>query len=477
MKTEPSYDIVEMIDDDVDLWGNRLTDGTSDDAGGRFRWAGPAAAAALIAIVGYGVISSAIQTDPNVSPAAPGVISTQYYVANAPPGFALYAAEDRDGAGALASDFADNGPAQLWATVDASGTHGSWFVVSEGTHHATGRNAYRTLVDDIEVVIEREPSSRLSRVSFTKNGVPIEITALGWADRQLVRLVRAVNVDPTAVWFSDNFFETDHKRILDADPALALLGSPVARVEYRSGADVTADHFTITVADNNLVDRPTVEKFALGPAGTFSVREDTAVVGQSVVDPDLSIVQWHDDDRLITISGNVDAQFLQSIAPTVHLTSRDDVRDQLAALSGSVTPAQPTRETIGADSLADGSWWSVEVSPLGAADTNAGYLWWISRLSDSIRRYEPRASLPSGGPTIETFVENGTAYVLAKVPRSMLGAELHVNPTGLPSIVVPFLDVDAKLPDLFAAVAVVEPVPFAAQIVDGFGRQAAFWPS
>ncbi len=58
----------------------------------------------------------------------------------------------------------------------------------------------------------------------------------------------------------------------------------------------------------------------------------------------------------------------------------------------------------------------------------------------------------------------------------MTGAELHLNPTGLPSIVTPFLDIDPSMPDEFAAAAFVEPVPFTVQILDTNRAEVAYWP-
>ena len=127
------------------------------------------------------------------------------------------------------------GPAQLWATPGASATVGSWFLVSLGHRHATGANSYRTVVDDIEVTIEHDPPTGQARLSFTKDGQDFEITALGWLDRQLVRLVRSVSVHAAAIEFSDQFFTTDHKLIMSADPSIAILGSPVSRVAYATG--------------------------------------------------------------------------------------------------------------------------------------------------------------------------------------------------------------------------------------------------
>ncbi len=480
MKTEPSPEIVEMIDDEGDAFADRLATRTSSDAVGGLRWIGPAAAVALMAVVGYGVVSSAVSSHTKATRSTPGLIDAQYYVADPPSGFVLYLAEDREQAGAPPSHFAASGPAQLWATNNATGTQGSWFVVAKGAHHATGRNGYRTLVDGIEVVIERNPSSRQSRVSFTKNGTAVEITAFGWLDRQLVRLVRSVSIDGSVINFSSEFFASDHRRILNADPAVALLGLPVAHVGYTTDLPPSlADRFTITVAGDNVVDRATVTKFAISHTATFAVGDHPAVVGESVADPTMSVAQWRDEEALITVTGNIDPQRLQAIAETVHRSSDDAVRKQLVDLSSVEAEARPfggPPKQISGGRLDDGFAWAIQVSARDAEQPAAGYVWWISRPGPPPQRTDLRPSLPSGGPTIETYVEDGRTYVVAKVPRSMTGAELHVNPTGLPSIVTPFLDIDPNMPDEFAAAAFVEPVPFAVQILDSSGAPVASWP-
>ena len=85
------------------------------------------------------------------------------------------------------------------------------------------------------------------------------------------------------------------------------------------------------------------------------------------------------------------------------------------------------------------------MSARDANDETAGYLWWIGQPGDSAAPTERRISLPGGAPTIETLVEHGRTYVLAKVPRSMDGAVLHVNPTGLASSLSPLLDINPDL--------------------------------
>jgi hypothetical protein len=137
---------------------------------------------------------------------------------------------------------------------------------------------------------------------------------------------------------------------------------------------------------------------------------------------------------------------------------------------------QSPRSTIVAGSLPDGTQWDIEVSARDDADETSGYLWWIGQPGDSGVPTETRVSLPGGPPTIETLVEHGRTYVFAKVPRSIPGAELHVNPTGLASTVSPMLDIDPHLGDVFTATVFFEPVPFSARIVDGNGVTVATWP-
>ena len=116
------------------------------------------------------------------------------------------------------------------------------------------------------------------------------------------------------------------------------------------------------------------------------------------------------------------------------------------------------------------------MSARNVSEESAGYVWWIGQPGDAAVPSETRASLPGGAPTIETYVEHGRTYVFAKVPRSIQGAELHVNPTGLPSSVSPLLDINPRLGDQFTATVFFQPVPFTAEIVDGNGVAVASWP-
>jgi len=482
VSVESPPELVEMIDDEWDVFGDHSFDLAGNrrgaDAGGS-RWVGPAAAIALIAIVGYGIISPSATSTATPAPRILGLIKAQYYVADPPSGFDMYLAEARDDSPAAARDLGEGGPAQLWATDGASATEGSWFVVSSGSHHATGENSYRTIVDGIEVVIEHDPPTGQSRLAFTKDGHPLEITALGWVDRQLVRLVRSVSVDDSELRFSDRFFETDHKHILDSDPAAALFGLRVAKVGYTTGLPASlAQNITITVGGDNIVDQSKVLKFALFNTTSFDVGDLPATVGQSVADPTVSVAQWQDGDRIITMQGNAGAQQLEAIAKTVHESSKRSVRKQLdGTKAAEVAALRVPRKTIASGMLGDGWPWTIQVSTRNPFNASDGYLWWIGQPGDSAQPSETHISLPTGKPTIETIVEHGRTYVLAKVPLSMTGAQLHINPTGLPSTVVPLLPIDPSLADNFTATVFSEPVPFSARIVDRSGATVASWPT
>jgi len=479
VKVEPAPDLIEMIDDNGDPFGERRASPQPvDTPPGGSRWVGPVAAAVLLAMVGYGVVSSTIDAHKKSAPTAPHLVKPQFYVADPPSQFHMYLAEQRGDGATHAADFADNGAAQLWATDGASATTGSWFVVSLGHRHATGANSYRTIVDDIEVTIEHDPPTGQARLSFSKDGQAFEITALGWIDLQLIRLVRAVDVNDAAIQFNDDFFATDHKRIMFADPSAALFGVPVARVGYATGLPAAlAQAFTITVSGDDVADSDNVARFALSDVGSFSIGDTPAIVGRSVADPTVWVAQWRSDGRLITMQGNVDSAQMQTIAESVRKSTDDEVHRSLDTTFAAPLPGlQSPPSTIVAGTLADGTRWDIEVSPRNPSDESAGYVWWIGQPGDSTTPTETRLSLPGGEPTIETLVEHGRTYVFAKVPRSMSGAQLHVNPNGLASTVSPLLDIDPALGDQFTATVFFEPVPFTAHIVDGNGVTVASWP-
>jgi hypothetical protein len=162
-----------------------------------------------------------------------------------------------------------------------------------------------------------------------------------------------------------------------------------------------------------------------------------------------------------------------TIAYHVHAAPDEAVTNQVRADQPVASVLAGERHTVGSGWL-DGPW-DVRVSANPAEPTDP-YVWWIAQPSTTGTPTESRLSL-SEAPSIETLVEHDRTYVLAKVPRSMAGANLHVNITGFPSTQLLMIDVDPRLDAEFAAYAFSEAVPFTAQIVDASGQTVASWPT
>jgi hypothetical protein len=488
MKTDPTIEIIELIDDDDDGFTARPTDHTAAHDAGR-KWVGFAATAALVVAIGYGVISSAISSRTSKAPPptslAPtiatssvptvNIVSPQFYAADpVPAGFTMHFAETL-GMGGNTADFIDSTTAELWATAGATANSGSWFIVSRGTHHSTGRNAYRTVAGDTNVVVEHDLVSGQARLSFTKDGNGLEITAFGWADRQLLRLVQSAYVADSKIQFHDPFFVTDHKPLLFTDPSTALYGIPVAWVGYTTGVpESLAKSFTITVAGFPESNRGIAVRFALANTAPITIGDLPGIIGTSAVEPGLSIIQWQDGDRLITMRGNLDPQQLAAIAQTVRPGATAAVEQQVQPDPPEAAVVPVEQHTVGSGWL-DGPW----IVKVSAAPDNATewFVWWIGQPAASSTPSEGRLSLVGSGPSIETLVDHGRTYVLARVPRSMADAKLHVNRNGQAPVELAFVDADASLADEFAAYAFTEPVPFTVQIIDGDGQTVTSWPT
>ncbi|HEY7626012.1 MAG TPA: hypothetical protein VH761_03050 [Ilumatobacteraceae bacterium] len=484
----PTFEIIELIDDDEPSdHGFNHSSPLPHESGSR--WIGIAVTTALFGAIAYGVISSAISSNaakkqpPPTTAVAPTststppvsavkLVSPQFYVADqVPDGFTMHFAETL-GMGGNTADFVASGTAELWATSGANATTGSWFVVSRNTHHATGRNAYRTVADGVVVLVEHDEVSGATRLSFTKNGDRLEITAYGWADRQLLRLAHSVYVADDEIRYDSRFFTTDHKKMLDADPASAIYGLPVAWVGYTTAVPAgLAQNFSITVSSDPGVDRDIAARFALTHLGQIGSSGFTATIGQLASDPSTTVIQWHDGDRLITVRGNIDVGLLQTIALGVHPGDNTLVREQVDPDPPKVVSTEGEPRPVSSGWL-DGPWFA-EVAP--GTDGFDWFVWWIGQPSATGSPSQSRIISNGVLPRIETVVNHGKTYVLARAPRSMDDAVLHINRNGLPSVTIGFVDVGSDVPDRFAAFAFSEAVPFSAQIVSG-GGTAAMWP-
>src|SRR4051812_10223064 len=176
MKTDEALpEIIEIIDDDADVFGDRLRSTTLHDAGGP-RWIAPAAAAALTLLIGYGVVSSSASNPlPKAAPApsttlpAPTSSVPAPTTTEAPPPVPYYAADPPREFAVADAEFGrfsrrqPNTTFQLWATEGATGTSGSWFsietVLSFGEHLAVYLpDAYRVDTDHTPIAISHTRS-------------------------------------------------------------------------------------------------------------------------------------------------------------------------------------------------------------------------------------------------------------------------------------------------------------------------------
>ena len=177
LQGDTSAEIIEIIDDDTDPFGDRAPDTTIFDTGGP-RWVGPVAAVALVAIIGYGVATSASTgSTPKVAPASstslaptttqptPVVTTTvppspiPYFAVDPPREFTVeYAEMEEPGAGSYVM-----GEYQLWATEDATATSGKWLTIEgyiDGAQRLFATDAFRVETDHGPIALSRTASGQ-----------------------------------------------------------------------------------------------------------------------------------------------------------------------------------------------------------------------------------------------------------------------------------------------------------------------------
>jgi hypothetical protein len=484
MKIDHAPDIIEIIEiieiiDDSDVFHDHPANTSTVDNDGR-RWIGPAAAVALLALITYGVATSASSSGPSKVAAptstanVPSTISTRaaayrtpvFYVADLPNGLIAQSATSISPDG-TSTDFGASGPAELWASNQATATSGSWFIVSKGTRYATGRNSYRTVFGHMEMVIEHDPSSGQTRLSFTRDSQQMEINAFGWADRQLERIAASVSVDGIALRYADKFFANDHHLVVNADPMQALLGFATARVTYAN--EDLSQQMTITVGAVPDVAAKPLATIALTDTQFFQTGSKPETMGRLANEPTTTLIQWRDGDRLITLTGNLTRDEMIAVIPSVHPMHAGEVNPRWVATDRVL--AMPTnQQTIGSGMMADGS-----ASTLAVGSNQFGeYIWGVGQTDGSIETVPSEGGV---GASIETLVEHGRTYVFAKAPASSTKPQLRIYRNGLPSVTVELSTLGTEFTDVFAAYVFLEPVPFNAEIVDGDGHIVASWPT
>ncbi len=499
LQGDASSEIIEILDDDTDAFGSRAPGHTKPDSGGP-GWIGPVAALALVAVIGYGIATSASSGGlPKAAPAPgtttvvtrttvppPTTIATPqppvpYYAANPPRQYKVRFAEIIQDARSSRLDF------QLWAKPGATATSGSWFsmVNLRGESTIYAQNAYRLHSDQGTFAISHTPSGQTSIQFSNDRSSSVVFTAFGWSDEDLLRLVESVDIGSVEPSFTDASLIAGYELISTVDPWLVVEGSSVEQVYYASAADpVGGVGINVSPLDSirdggPSIDRQTALSFLLDHATPFEVDGHSAVAGTWVGESGYSLAAWTAGDHTVTVTGNVPVPQLITIARTVHQVSSAEwagMRFQVVhnqteddASNQSITEPQPVAISSGTD--AEGAQWTIRVSL--AASGNERQIEWVWGLNGT-----NDVTTPTDTAQINTFVGNDRTYVLADLPRAVAAtAELHVSRGGLDTVAVPFQDTDPTLDRTFAAYAFTETGPYTAQIVDADGNVLATWPT
>jgi hypothetical protein len=498
VKIDDLPEIIEIIDDDVDPFGERSPNTTIHDTGGP-RWIGPVAAGALVALIGYGVATSASSSSaPRVEPATSTTISTTTTTQPAPtttvavPIVPYYAAEpSREYSVAFADtqdpngSFVPLGNYQLWASPDATATSGSWFSIetySTGGGQSYSPDAYRTQVGLLSITVAHTASGP-TIVQFSPDGSSAAtITSLGRSDEDLIRLAQSLTIERDTVVFNDQSMLSGYEQISSVPPWYAVQGQPVHQIYYTAGNDFTSTISLVVAAHpsegqvlGNDIDRQIALRFFLDHATPFNVDGHAAVAGAVLGQRDYAMATWVAGDHIVTIAATMPVPQLIAIARTVHEVSPQEWAGmQLQATRhegdnnfGTYEQTEPVAISFGTD--AEGDPWTITVSTATFSD-DLELTWQWARSGFG--------STAGDQAAINTLVDGPRTYVLADLPRAVAAtAQLEISRVGLDTVIVPFIDAGAELDRTFAAYAFSEATPYTAQIVGGDGTVLATWPS
>ncbi len=499
MKTEETPEIIEIIDDDVDPFGARTQNITVHDTGGP-RWIGPVAGVALIALIGYGVATSASTSSvPKVAPAptttahaptttVPSPSTTEapkllvpFYAANPP----------RE----LTIEYADTQPPdpgyygvasyQLWATQGAAATAGSWFSLTTIPVNASNMfvvDAYRVQTDDASIAISHLPGGQTYAQFEPSGGATVTLTSFGLPDEAVVKLSESVEIVRSRVQLTDRTLVEGYQLLSTVQPYVALQGNPAEQIFYEDGNDPRGG-FGIIVSPrsasnpgSSTLDRQTALRFFLNNATTFTVDGHIATAGEIIGQPSFTMATWIANDHIVTVSSTRPVPDLVDIASTVHQVAAEEwagmqfqaTRHSAANNFGNYEQTDPVPISFGTD--AAGAQWTINVGIATYGDQReVSWQWDNGGYSTPI----------TATPTISTVVQDGRTYVLADLPRATAPqtAQLQILRDGLEPVLVPFADTDPGFDRTFAAYAFSEPVTYTAQIVGADGALIAAWPA
>jgi len=309
---------------------------------------------------------------------------------------------------------------------------GRGFVVSEGTHHATGENSYRTIVDGIDVVIEHDPPTRQARLSFTKDGpcAGDHRTRMGRSTSCCDSSGPSASTTPRSGSATDSLPRITSRSSTPTHGGNARPTGCQGRLHHPAFQRRWPELHHHRRRDN--IDDPSkVLKFALVQHHRrFAVGNLTAIVGQSVTDPTVSVAQWQDGARVITMQAHRSHAARGGRANRAPELEGIGAQKKLDATGGypSLPPLRShRRRSPRACSAMDGRGRSRcrhATPPTPRTGTCGGSgnpaIQPNRRRTGSACPRARRRSRPSSN-TVRT-------YVPCKVPLSMIGAQLHVSP-------------------------------------------------
>ncbi|MEY2402404.1 MAG: hypothetical protein QOJ08_2515 [Ilumatobacteraceae bacterium] len=497
LEGDTPIEIIDIIDDDADAFGDGVQSTTMFDSGGP-RWVGPVAAAALVALIGYGVASSAStssvpRVEPGPSTTTPSPTTTRAATPTTipEPPVPYYAAEPSreysvEYADVQQADQNYYGPGnyQLWSTPGATATSGSWFSVE--SYPGNGANvystdAYRLQVEQQTIAISHTPGGP-TLAQFTPNKTStVALTAFGLTDQDVVRLAQTVRIAREIVQFSDRAVVEGYELISTVQPWGAVQGTPVEQVFYSDGNNpvngfgIAVGLFPQSTEDGTIPDRDTALRFFLDHATPFEVDGHTGMAGAVVGQQDFAMATWVAGDHIVTVSGSLPVPQLIATARTVHQVSRDEwsgmqfqaSRHNVDNNFGNYEQSELVPVSFGTD--ATGKVWTIKVAIATFDEQNqVSWEWGNGGFG----------GLVADVAKISTVVDSQRTYVLAELPRAVAPtAQLQILRDGLDPVTVPFTDTDASFDRTFAAYAFSEPTTYTVQIIGADGAVLANWPS
>jgi hypothetical protein len=491
-------ELIEILDDDIDAFGNRAPNITIHDAGGP-RWVGPVAAAALVALLAYGVATSGSSGAPNVArapsttaarptttPPAPSTTVVPpplvpYYSADPPREFIVSMAETYPPDGS----YFGPGKYQLWATAGATASSGSWFSIQTYPGRMYALDAYRAQAGERSIGVSHTASGQtIAQFSAIASG-SVTITSLGMSDEDLVRLAASITIGRGSIRVNDPSVVPGYELITSVQPWLAVQGIPVETVAYQPNQDpsrvisVSVAQRTATNQGGSTLDRQIALRFWLDHTVPFDVDGHVAVAGTPVGQSEYAVSSWIAGDHIVTVAGFLTVPELIAVARTVHQVSFDEWQGMQFQASANHDPgndtggfAQTPAVAVSFGTDGESNQWIVKAGTVTFSNNRqTSWQWDDKGLGGGI-------GAPAGDTaTINTVVDGHRTYVLADLPRALgTTAQLQITRDGFDPVLVPFNDVLPDFDRTLAAYAFTEPTTYSAQIIAQDGTVLAGWP-